>query len=319
VEVVDLQPITFYATVHHRVLAETKLVSDYRLIINKNLLQWIGQLLQRGVELFTYKPDTRLAFIQGFGYLGFIMHISSHKILQHTALKQLIDIIAAQKNELLLTIIFDIIFSEVQVQSKNIKDQDVDTQIEATLLATTNRIAVLVKALSKVLSKNFGRLLFLAYPDNTRSRNAQPSDYVGLAIKILDDIKDTLQNKLDTLDKLLKSDKPIQFDELLLLAEPSQSGEQIPLVELLKLAEPSQSGESSQSGDEPDLGGAIMDYNINANAKLHTKKKKLGSNKTKKSKNKKPKHKKPKHKKPKHKTKNTKNYKSFFNKTLKKY
>jgi len=71
-------------------------------------------------------------------------------------------------------------------------------------------------------------------------------------------------------------------------------------------------------------GGAIMDYNMNANAKLPTKKKKLRSNKTKKSKtnkskNKKPKHKKPKHKKPKHKTKNTKNYKSFFNKTLKKY
>jgi hypothetical protein len=66
------------------------------------------------------------------------------------------------------------------------------------------------------------------------------------------------------------------------------------------------------------FGGAIMDYNINANAKLHTKKKKLGSNKTKKSKNKKPKHKKPKKPK-KHKTKNAKNYKSFFNKTLKKY
>jgi len=277
VAVVDLQPITVYTPVHHPVLVETKLVSDYRLIINKNLLQWIGQLLQRGVELFTTKSDTCSVLMQGYGPLGYIMHISSSKTLQHRALRLLMGIITAQENELLLTIIFDIISSDID--SANIKGQPVEPNIQAKLDTRTTEIKALVRS---VISKDFGRLLFFTNTVPNVTRSAEPSDYVRLAIKILYDIKDILQKKLDTLGELLRLDDSLQPDKA------------------------------------PDLGGAIMDYNMNANAKLHTKKKKLGSNKTKKSKNKKPKHKKPKKPK-KHKTKNAKNYKSFFNKTLKKY
>jgi len=278
VEVVALQPITFFNPVHHRVLTERKSVSDYLLIIDSNHLQWIGQLLQRGVVLFTKQSDTCSALMQGSGPIGYIMHSSSSKILKHTALNLLMHIITEQENQLLLTIIFDIISSNINSEDIAHQPPPAESQIEG-LDATTSEIA----KLAEVISKDFSKLSFLVTktPKVSRTRSAPPFDCVRLAVSILDNIKNTLQQELDSFDK------------------------------------------SSQSGKKPDLGGAIMDYNMNANAKLHTKKKKLGSNKTKKSKTKKSKNKKPKHKKPKkpkkHKTKNAKNYKSFFNKTLKKY
>lgn len=270
VEVVDLQPITYYIPVPRPVLTvlkETKSVSDYLVIINSNLLQWIGQLLQRGVALFTKLPDTCSALMQGSGPIGYIMHSSSSKILQHRALMLLMRIITEQNNALLLTIIFDIISSNINPQDIAEQPPPAESQIKG-LLDTTKEIA----DLASIIMKDFGKLSFLVTetPRESKTRSAPPFDCVRLAVIILDNIKKTLQQDLP------------------------------------------------QSDDKQ--GGAIMDYNMNANAKLPTKKKKLGSNKTKKSKTKKSKNKKPKHKKPKkHKTKNAKNYKSFFNKTLKKY